>query len=268
MDSVIRYYEKSNEESRLNTDNVRKIEFEITTRTLDNLIKPSDEILELGAATGVYSFYYAKKGNSVVATDITPKHIDTINKKLVDDFNSSLQLSAQLVNATDLSKFESNSFNVVLCLGPMYHLTTEEGREKCIKEALRVLKDDGLLAIAYINKHYILNTVMLNDKKYLHREFIDKIFDTGVIKEGEKDCFWTDAYFTTPDEIQNLVEKFDVKVIDHLGTDGLNRLLNESINNLNDHELDNWLYYVEKSCRDKNILGISNHGLIVCRKRI
>jgi hypothetical protein len=65
MDSVIRYYEKSNEESRLNTDNVRKIEFEITTRTLDNLIKPSDEILELGAATGVYSFYY--KGNSVVA---------------------------------------------------------------------------------------------------------------------------------------------------------------------------------------------------------
>ncbi|MDF2606752.1 MAG: hypothetical protein K0S34_947, partial [Bacillales bacterium] len=33
MDSVIRYYEKSNEESRLNTDNVRKIEFEITTRT-------------------------------------------------------------------------------------------------------------------------------------------------------------------------------------------------------------------------------------------
>ncbi|MDF2606820.1 MAG: methyltransferase type 11 [Bacillales bacterium] len=56
MDNIIRYYEKSNEESRLNTNNARKIEFDITTRTLNKLIKSSDRILELGVATSVYSF--------------------------------------------------------------------------------------------------------------------------------------------------------------------------------------------------------------------
>lgn len=78
----------------------------------------------------------------------------------------------------------------VYFLFQLYHLTDEVDRIKCIKESLIVLKKGGLLAVAYINKHFILHHVMLRDKGFLTQRFIDKILNTGVIKEGEKECFW------------------------------------------------------------------------------
>ncbi|CRK82767.1 class I SAM-dependent methyltransferase [Neobacillus massiliamazoniensis] len=268
MQSVIEYYQNSNEESRLTTDNARKIEFIITTRTLDQYIKPSHNILELGAGTGIYSFYYAEKGNNVAATDITPKHIDIIHQKLLQRNDDQLNLEAKVANATNLHEFDSESFDVVLCLGPMYHLTNETDRVKCLQESLRVLKKGGLLDIAYINKHYILHSIMSKDKEYLSKQFVDKILRTGVIREGEKECFWTDAFFTSPEEMTLFLKKFDVRLIDHLASDGFSPYLKNFINDLKNEELNAWIYYIENSCREKSILGMSNHALLICEKSV
>ncbi|MGD8191688.1 class I SAM-dependent methyltransferase [Brevibacillus ginsengisoli] len=266
MQSVIDFYEKYNEESRLTTDNARKIEFIITTRTLDNYIKPAYTVLELGAGTGIYSIYYAEKGNKVVATDITPKHVELIQEKVVKRNGVPLDLEAKIANATNLGEFESEAFDVVLCLGPLYHLINETDRVKCIQESLRVLKRGGLLVVAYINKHYILHSVMLNNKKYLTNKFIDKMLRTGVIRDGEEECFWTDAFFTTPEEMISLLENFEVEIIDHLASDGFSPFLGKYLNTFETDEVDTWVHYIENSCREKSILGISNHALLICQK--
>ncbi|WP_425464154.1 methyltransferase domain-containing protein [Paenibacillus rhizophilus] len=39
--------------------------------------------MDLGAGTGIYSFYYADKGNSIVSTDLTPKHVEIIQSKII-----------------------------------------------------------------------------------------------------------------------------------------------------------------------------------------
>lgn len=62
---------------------------------------------------------------------------------------------------------EIYSFDVVLCLGPMYHLLKDEDRIKCIDECLRVLKPDGILAIAYINI-YAQYVIHINRDKGLY----------------------------------------------------------------------------------------------------
>ncbi|KOA18851.1 hypothetical protein CLHOM_27900 [Clostridium homopropionicum DSM 5847] len=155
---------------------------------------------------------------------------------------------------------------MVLCLGPIYHLTNECDREKCIKESLRVLKRGGILAISYINKHFVLNSVMITDKRFLTKQFVDKLSNTGVIKDGEKECFWTDAFFTTPLEMEAFIEKFDSQIIDHVGTDGVSPFLKDFVDNMNDEEYSTWLHYSLISCREKSILGMSNHGLLICRK--
>ena len=46
-------------------------------------------------------------------------------------------------DATDLSKFAGESFDVVLYMEPIYHLIDEQLREKCITEWIRVLKKGG-----------------------------------------------------------------------------------------------------------------------------
>ncbi|AJA47262.1 hypothetical protein CPAST_c11620 [Clostridium pasteurianum DSM 525 = ATCC 6013] len=139
-------------------------------------------------------------------------------------------------------------------------------REKCIKESLRVLKKGGILAIAYINKHFVLNSIMTRDKKFLTYNFIEKVLNKGVIKEGEKECFWTDTFFTTPMEMESFVKKFNTEIIDHVGTDGLSPLLKDFVDNMNDEEYSTWLHYSLNSCREKSILGMSNHGLLLCKK--
>lgn len=62
MNNVVNFYKKSEEESRLTTNKARKVEFDITTTILNKYIKSHNKILELGAGTGVYSFYYAERG--------------------------------------------------------------------------------------------------------------------------------------------------------------------------------------------------------------
>lgn len=148
----------------------------------------------------------------------------------------------------------------------MYHLTEVSLRNKCIEECLRVLKKDGILAISYINKHYILNSVMLRDSKYLNKGFIDKILNTGVISEGENECFWTDAFFTTPSEMESFISNYNIQIVDHVATDGITPLVRNYVDKMNDTEHSQWLYYLLTSCRDKDILGISNHCLLLVKK--
>ncbi|WP_346900172.1 class I SAM-dependent methyltransferase [Clostridium sp. UBA7503] len=266
MSLITEFYERYDEENRLTLNNARKIEFTVTTTILNEQIKPHNKILELGAGTGAYSFYYAEKGNEVVATDIVPKHVEIIKEKLKEN-GDEISLSAEVVNSIDLSQYESESFDVVTCLGPMYHLKDENDRIKCIHEALRVLKPGGVLAIAYINKHYIIHVIMAYQKQFFTHTFINEVLSSGVTKEGGVDCFLPVGFFTTPTEIESFIENFNIEIISHVATDGLCSLLRDPVNELSEEQYEAWKNYMLKSCREKSILGLSNHGLLVCRKQ-
>lgn len=66
--NLLEYYELSDEENRLRKDKAHRVEFITTTYFIDNLIKRKHrpiKILDLGAGTGKYTYYYAKNGHSV-----------------------------------------------------------------------------------------------------------------------------------------------------------------------------------------------------------
>lgn len=262
MNNVVKFYEKYDEDDRLSTNKARKIEFITSVNVLDKYINKSSKVLDEAAGTGAYSFYYSKKGNDVTAFDITPKYIQIIKDKMK---KYGCKMTTRVNDATDLSCLESNKFDVVLCMGPMYHLLEYSARKKCMEESLRVLKRGGILAVAYINKYYILQTA-LGSKKFMKKDFFKKILETGVIKEGEEDCFWTDAYFTSPEEIEKFAGEFDVKVIDHAAVDGLSPLEREKIDNMTDEEYKVWTDYQLETCRVRSLLGTSNHGLLILKK--
>lgn len=52
-------------------------------------------------------------------------------------------------NALDLARFEDESFDITLVLGPMYHMYTEENKKKVLSEAIRVTKKQGYIFVAY-----------------------------------------------------------------------------------------------------------------------
>lgn len=265
MENIIKYYEAYDEDIRLTKDKAHALEFLTTNHILESLIPSKAKILDIGAGTGIYSFYYASKDHDVTALELVQKHVDIMKSKLSES-NISLRLQIEQGTALDLSRFRDESFDVVFVFGPLYHLISSEDRNTCISEALRVLKKDGLLAIAYVNRHMIFPSLALKDSQYVNSSLLSRIIDRGYVSSSEADCFWTDAYFYTPAEIEAEMESFRTTKVDHASTDGIGILLNNMVNKMTEEEYKVWLEYHYKSCRISSLIGFGIHGLYICKK--
>lgn len=260
---VVESYENYNEECRLTTNNARKIEFLTTTKIFESLLKNNSKILDCAAGTGVYSFWLSERGYDVTATDITPRHIDYINRELS---NKSYTFKTAVLDATDMSIFADEEFDVVLNMGPFYHLVTEELREKCLNECIRVLKKGGILVTAYIPRFSVFPYIAVKDEKYLNSTLANQLVDTGVLKHDDEMCFWTDTYYYSKEEMERLYNAHNLEIIDHFAQDGLSPLLSSKIDSLSDEKFKIWCEYHFSVCREPSILGSSNHTAIVGKK--
>ncbi len=147
MQKVIDFYKQYSEDTRITIRH--RTEFYATTYQLDSIIKGKDYMLDASCGTGVYSLYYAGFGCRVEAMDIVPEHIGILNARIAD---TNLNIDAHVGDARDLTLFASDTFDVVLNMGAIYHIEENE-IPHCLEENFRVLKPGGYLAIAYVNKY-------------------------------------------------------------------------------------------------------------------
>lgn len=260
---IVESYENSKEEERLTTNNARKIEFMTTTRIFGELFDRKKKVLDCAAGTGVYAFYLAEKGFEVTATDITPRHIEIMKQKLID---KTYNMNTAVLDATDMNIFADESFDIVLNMGPFYHLLTVGQRQRCISESIRVLKKGGILVTSYIPRYYVFQHVAMSDKRYFDRRLAEQIINTGVLKHDDENCFWTDTYYSSMKEMEELYKEKSLNIIDHFAQDGMSPLLREKIDILSAAQFEVWCNYHYSICREKSVLGASNHVVIVGRK--
>jgi len=143
MKDFVQYYTEYDEDGRLRR---HKTEFVSTTYILDKFIRKGFHILDVGAGTGAYPFYYAENGCSVVAIDAVPKYIEIIHYKLQSQ--PALDIKAYVVDARDFPL--TTNFDVALFMGPVYNVPQQDIRH-CLDTCLRALKKDGILAVSYVN---------------------------------------------------------------------------------------------------------------------
>ncbi|MCM1145414.1 MAG: class I SAM-dependent methyltransferase [Blautia sp.] len=260
---VVDSYENYKEENRLTTNNARKIEFITTARILDEHLDRRCRVLDCAAGTGIYAFYLAGKGHMVTATDITPRHIGIINEQKV---KKHFQIETAVLDATDMSVFEDNSFDIVLNMGPFYHLITESQRERCLSECIRVLRKGGLLVTAYIPRFYVFQYVAVSDEKFLNAALAKQLIETGVLRHDDENCFWTDTYYSSKEEMEVLYQSHQLSVIDHFAQDGLAPLLHEKVDGWSEEKFKIWCDYHYSICRESSVLGSSNHVVIIGTK--
>lgn len=263
-DDVVKYYENYREEKRITTNNARRIEFLTTTHKLDKLLSGSLSILDCAAGTGAYAFYFADKGHKLTATDITPRHIKLIEEHLK---TKPYTMDTRVLNAADMSCFPDETFDVVLNMGPFYHLTQKTERDKCLRESLRVLKRNGYLVIAYIPRLYINQMLVMSDEKYLNENLLYQFKNSGVLMHNDPNCFWTDSYYSSFDEMQKIYNDNEVEIIDHFAQDGLAPLFHAKVDQWSEEQFVAWFKYHLSVCSEKTMIGMSNHVVIVGRKK-
>jgi Methylase involved in ubiquinone/menaquinone biosynthesis len=152
-------------------------------------------ILDIGGAAGIYSFWLAESGHSVNLIDLTPKHIEQANE--IQKRNANKLESITLGDACNLP-FADNSFDLVLLMGPLYHLQNKTERISALRESYRVLKDNGTCICAAISRYasmfdgYIRS--MIKDSVFY--EIMEQDIKTGMhMNPGNNPSYFTNAYF-------------------------------------------------------------------------
>ncbi|MCD5414002.1 MAG: class I SAM-dependent methyltransferase [Clostridiales bacterium] len=143
------YDENANYEwERLNR---HKVEFHITKRYLSEYINNSSKILDVGGGPGRYSIFLANQGHEVSLLDLSSENIKLGKEKAKE---ASVEIKEFIHgNALNLSEDVEGVFDVVLCMGPLYHFTEESDRVRVIQECMKKLKPGGLIFVAFISAY-------------------------------------------------------------------------------------------------------------------
>lgn len=264
MKDLLEHYAKSDEDRRLLKSYATKLEYDTTMYCLTRFLDTPLSITELGAGTGRYSLYLADNGHDVTAVEVVPEYVKIIKKKAIAN---KLKLNIHESNAVSVPFIPTASQDIVLILGPLYHLQRLEERIQMLTEAKRILKKDGIVVIAYINKFFVGNALFQMEFEPVSESILNELVNEGIITNPESDSFIKIGYFSSPDEMENLMRDSGFEINDHVATDGIGRfILNERNFTDNDITYKKYRDFHFKTCREKSILGMSNHGLIIGRK--
>ncbi len=252
FEQVISYYEGYDEDGRLLRDNTHKTEYLTTIRYFDRMICANSKILDACSGTGRYAFYLADKGHRVTACDLTEHNISIIKSKP----DAAKLNDISVCNVLDLSRFEDNSFDVVLCMGALYHLKSTEQKKQAMSECIRVCKPNGIAVFAYITKNGAVHANINHDTSNM-----DELLSTLYNGVGEEIFICV-----KPHEIESLAADCGFERLCNIGTDGISFAIRDRLNSASDENFQKYMAFHYSICEDESILGMSLHGLYFGRK--
>lgn len=254
---LVDYYNTHDEDIRLISKHGR-VEFLTTVKYIEQYLKDGMKIIEIGAATGRYSHYFAQKGFEVDAVELIEHNIEVFKTKTLPGENVRIKQG----NALDLSEYPDNSYDITLLLGPMYHLYTFEEQKKALSEAIRITKPDGYIFVAYC----MLEPSIIGQFK---RNQMNKLIEMGLFNPKTLEAYFTpEGIFklNNVDEIINLSESFAVERINLIATDGYTCHMKEAVDQMDDETYELYLRYHFSTCERQDLIGMSHHTLDILRK--
>ncbi len=171
--------------------------------------------------------------------------------------------------ASDLGRFVDEGFDVVLVMGPLYHLIDEGERLAAVRESLRVLKAGGIVVAAIINHLGVARSGVTEFPDwYNDAECLNIVGSyTNRVPQDEIRGF-TEAYFAHPLELRRWYEEAGAETISMAAQEGIAGGLRDECRRLAENETA-WQHFVKivlATCEDPTILGGSEHTLYIGRK--
>lgn len=252
------FYEEVDEELRLEKSRHGQLEFRTTMEYIHRMVSENAKILEVGAGTGRYSIALAKEGYQVSAIELLENNL----KVLKENSQGLENLQAFQGDALDLSRWEDDTFDLTLVLGPMYHLYEKEQVHKAIDEAIRVTKKEGVIFFAFLSVHAILFNNYLKENL---RDGIEENFtDAYEIRHFEEQLFT--GYDIV--EFEGLFAEKEIEYISTVAADTILELARKRTDFvMSDEDFETFAKYHLAFCEKRELLGASSHLLYVCRKK-
>lgn len=191
---IIAYYERGGEHTRLR-EGAGRLEFWRTQDILRRLLPGAPaRVLDVGGGTGIHAEWLAEDGHEVEVVDPVPMHVERSGRLP--------GVIARLGDARALPA-EDAAYDVVLFLGPLYHLPERPDRVRALTEAGRVVRPGGVVVAATINRFAGLNDTLRQGNYFIpeRRERTDAVSGDGRHRWSPAEPHFTTAYFADPADV-------------------------------------------------------------------
>jgi ubiquinone/menaquinone biosynthesis C-methylase UbiE len=218
LGDVVEHYQAEREEDRLRRG-LRELELVRTQEILRrHLPPPPAKVLDVGGATGVHAEWLLADGHHVHLVDLAPRHVDLALAEL-----GPRGLTAEVGDARQLAAADGST-DVVLLLGPLYHLVERDDRLAAMVEARRVARPGGVVAVAAISRFASLFDGLA--RQFLFEPTFRAVVE-GDLTEGrhvnpdQHPGWFTTAYFHHPDELRDEIADAGLSLVELVGVEGL-----------------------------------------------
>lgn len=270
INEVLEFYNAGAEIGRLEKG-LGKVELYRTKEILQKYITGTNNIIyDIGGGVGIYSSWLAEMGNEVHLLELAPSAVEYAIKSQGESKKYIVEVcDARNVNRPD------ESADIVLLMGPLYHLQNRNDRLQVLNEAKRVLKKGGLLFSVGISKFSSTTwalSIYGKDNNFLDDDIfynmIKNELASGIhIRPKEYPYLIAQAYFHTPLGLQREIESVGFHTIQKYAIEGIiwfTPCLNEKWEDKDSRErLLNIVRYTEN---EEEIMGMSPHFMVVSRK--
>lgn len=162
-------------------------------------------VLDVGGAAGAYALWLAQAGYTVHLLDAVPRLVAEARRR---SGASTRPLSSCRLGDARALDYPDEVADVVLLLGPLYHLTEKTDRARALGEAARVLKPGGRLFAAAISRWASaldgLAHGVLADPQFA--AIVQQDLQDGQHRNAtDRLDYFTTAYFHRPEELREEV---------------------------------------------------------------
>ncbi|MEI2654276.1 MAG: class I SAM-dependent methyltransferase [Microthrixaceae bacterium] len=254
---VLAYYGQGRERTRL--ESVSRLEFLRTAELLERFLpQPPRSVLDVGGGAGAYALSLGRAGYDVTLIDPVPLHVEQAQGAGVE--------SAAVGDARSLH-FPDDSFDVVMLLGPLYHLPDRGARLVALLEAVRVVRPSGLIVASVISR--FASTLDGLHAGFLLDDRFEAIVRTDLAtgrheNPGRVPGWFTTAYFHDPGEIETEFGDAGCRVSEVLAIEGPTSGMSDLDAWLGDDERVGVLMRaIRRVEAEPSLLGCSSHLFIV-----
>jgi SAM-dependent methyltransferase len=204
----------------------------------------------------------------MVLLDLTPANLEVAAKRIR---RAGVRRRVKEIvegSIVDLSRFPDGVFDAVLCTGgPLSHVLDPREREQAICELVRVAKPGAPLFVSVISRLAVMVWEMMVFPHEIEEPLFKAVRDTG---DYFGDSGFTPCHFFFPEELPLAFAGQPVEVLEMVGLQGLSSHHIREFNRLakNPQRFAIWMETHLQTCTYPATVGMSEHILIVCRKKL
>lgn len=253
LSEIEKHYNKHPEDLRL----LRRhgmVEFEVTMHHLHRFLRPGMRLLDIGAGTGRYASALMAEGYQVKAVELVRHNIQVFLER---------EPAADIMqgDARDMPFIPTDSADLTLLLGPLYHLISQEDKLKALCEARRVTRPGGLIFVAYLMNEYSILSYCFDEDR------IGSLMERGCVDQ--------DFHIQSQaGELYDYVRLEDIDCLDRLAglervtifsPDGAADYMRTRLNRMSEETFAHFIEYQKCISERPDLIGAGSHVVDVLR---